>query len=68
MESAGDWGTADQKRQTVQESWKLPRLEFIGELYFKHFKKGLPENVRSIEQMVHDFNRKQAERRTQKQA
>jgi fructose-1,6-bisphosphatase len=43
---------------TKQESWKLPLPDFIEELYFKHFKKNQPDNVRSIEQMVSDYNRK----------
>ena len=53
---------------TKQEPWKLPLPEFIEELYYKHFKKNRPENVRSIEQMVHDSDRKKAERRARKQA
>ena len=48
---------------TKQEPWKLPLPEFIEELYFKHFKKNQPDNVRSIEQMVKDYNRKKEERR-----
>jgi len=53
---------------TKQEPWKSSLPEFIEELYFKHFKKSRPENVRSIEQMVRDSNRKKAERRARKQA
>jgi len=53
---------------TKQEPWKLPLPEYIEELYFKHFKKHRPENVRSIEQIVRDTNRKKAERKAQKQA
>ncbi len=45
-----------------QEPWKLPLPEFIEELYSKHFKKSRPKNVRSIEQIVSDSNRKKAER------
>jgi len=51
---------------TKQESWKLSLPEFIAELYFKHFKKRLPDNVRSIEQMVNDYNRKEEERRARR--
>ena len=40
---------------TKQEPWKLPLPDFIEELYFKHFKKNQPDNVRSIEQMVKDY-------------
>ncbi len=43
---------------TKQEPWKLSLPDFIEELYFKHFKKNQPDNVRSIEQMVKDYNRK----------
>jgi len=43
---------------TKQEPWKLPLPDFIEELYFKHFKKNQPDNVRSIEQMIKDYNRK----------
>ena len=49
-----------------QELWKLPLPDFIEELYFKHFKKNQPDNVRSIEQMVSEYNRKKEERRVQK--
>jgi len=52
---------------TKQEPWKAPLPEFIEELYFKHFKKSRPENVRSIERIVSDSNRKKAERRARKQ-
>ena len=52
---------------TRQEPWKLPLPEFIEQLYFKHFGRNRPENVRSIEQIVRDANRKKAERRARKQ-
>ena len=48
---------------TKQEPWKLPLPDFIEELYFKHFKKNQPDNVRSIEQMVKNYNKKKEERR-----
>ena len=48
---------------TKQEPWKLPLSDFIEELYSKHFKKNQPDNVRSIEQMVKDYNKKKEERR-----
>jgi len=51
---------------TKQEPLKLSLPDFIGELYFKHFKKNQPDNVRSIEQMVRDYNKKKEERRAQK--
>ena len=46
---------------TKQQPWKLPLPEFIEEIYFKHFKKRVPDNVKSIEQMVKDKARKKAE-------
>ena len=51
---------------TKQEPWKLPLPDFIEELYYKHFKKNQPDNVRSIEQMVKDYNKKKEERRNQR--
>jgi hypothetical protein len=44
------------------------QASFIRELYVKHLKKRRPANVRSIEQMVCDSNRKIAERIARKQA
>ena len=49
-----------------QEPWKLPLPDFIEELYLKHFKKNQPDNVRSIEQMVKDYNKKKEERRVRR--
>jgi hypothetical protein len=46
-----------------QEPWKLPLPEYIEELYFKHFKKSRPENVRSIEQMARDYRKKKQTRK-----
>jgi hypothetical protein len=46
-----------------QEPWKLPLPQYIEELCFKRFKREQPDNVRSIEQMVADRARKQAERK-----
>jgi len=51
---------------TKQEPWKLLLPELIEELYFKHFKKRRPENVRSIEQMVKDSTRKKEQRRARR--
>jgi len=48
---------------TKQEPWKLPLPEYIEELYFKHFKKNRPDNLRSIEQMVKGYRRKKRERK-----
>ena len=49
-----------------QVSWKLPLPQFIEEIYFKHFKKRAPENVRSIEQIVKDKNKKNIERKAKR--
>jgi fructose-1,6-bisphosphatase len=48
---------------TKQEPWELPLPEYIEELYFKHFKKNRPDNVRSIERMVKDYHKKKRERK-----
>ena len=44
-----------------QERWKLPLPEYIEELYFKRFGKECPDEVKSIEQLVKDQNRKKEE-------
>ena len=49
-----------------QEPWKVPLPQYIEELYLKRFKKERPDNVRSIEQMMADRARKQAERKERK--
>ena len=51
-----------------QEPWKIPLPEYIEELYFKHYKKECPDNVRSIEQMVKDEAKKKAKRKEEKAA
>ena len=51
----------------AQEPRKAPLPVFIEELYFKRFGKRRPDNVRSLEQMVKDKRRKQAERKARKQ-
>ena len=55
------------KANHKQEPWKIPLPAFIEHLYFKRFGKTRPDNVRSIEQMVQDKKRKQAERKARKQ-
>ncbi len=52
---------------TKQQQWKLPLPEFIEEIYFKHFKRRAPNNVRTIEQMVKDRARKKAESKVRKE-
>lgn len=49
-----------------QEPWKVPLPQYIEELYLKRFKKEQPDTVRSIEQMMADRARKQAERKERK--
>lgn len=49
-----------------QEPWKMPLAQFIEYLYFNRFGKRRPDNVRSIEQIVQDKKRKQAERKARK--
>ena len=46
-----------------QQSWKTPLPEYIEEIYFKHFKKIIPDKVRSIEQMVKDKAKKKLKKK-----
>ena len=55
-----------QKANHHQEPWKAPLPEFIEQLYLKRFGKTRPDHVRSIEQIVQDKKRKQAERKARK--
>jgi hypothetical protein len=48
-----------------QEPWRVLLPELIEELYFKHFKKSRPANIRSIEQMVSAVKRKKGKSRAQ---
>ena len=57
-----------QKANHKQEKWKAPLPVFIEELYLKRFGKTRPDQVRSIEQMVSEKKRKQAERKARKDA
>ena len=52
---------------TKQQPWKLPLPEFIEEIYFKHFKKHQPDNVRPIEQMEKEKALNKAERKARKE-
>lgn len=49
-----------------QEPWKLPLPEYIEELYFKHFGKRAPDQVRSIEDRLKQEQRKKQERKARK--
>ena len=55
-----------QKANHRQETWKAPLPEFIEQLYFTRFGKKRPDHVRSVEQIVRDKKRKQAERKARR--
>jgi len=41
-----------------QEPWKAPLIEFIQDIYLKHFKKAEPDNIRSLKLILQDDIRK----------
>jgi len=49
-----------------QEPWKAPLPEFIEEIYFKHFKKIHPDNIRSLKQILEDEKKKKEEKKRKK--
>jgi hypothetical protein len=49
-----------------QQPWKEPLPDYIETLYYKHFKRNKPEQVRSIERIVKDRNKKKQERKLRK--
>lgn len=49
-----------------QEPWKMPLKNFIEHLYFKHFGKGRPDPVLSIEEKIRRDEEKKARRRQEK--
>jgi hypothetical protein len=49
-----------------QEPWKAPLPEFIEKIYFKRFRKTQPDNVRSIETVIKDREKKKLLRREEK--
>ncbi len=51
-----------------QEKWKLPLPEYIEDLYYKRFKKRLPDDVRSIERIEAEKRRRKEQRKLLKQA
>jgi hypothetical protein len=51
-----------------QQPWKEPLPDYIETLYYKHFKRNKPEQVRSIERIVKDRNKKKQERKLRKQS
>ena len=46
-----------------QEPWKAPLPQFIEELYFKRFSRGLPERVISLEDRARELAEKKRQRR-----
>jgi len=50
-----------------QEPWKAPLPVFIENIYFKRFGKNMPDNIKSIEQLVKDRKKAKAQRRIEKQ-
>ncbi|MCF6318954.1 MAG: hypothetical protein L3J83_06710 [Proteobacteria bacterium] len=53
----------DNLQPTKQQTWKLSLSEFIEDIYFKHFKKSTPDNVKSIEQAIKDRAMKKSEKK-----
>jgi len=50
-----------------QQPWKAPLPDFIEGIYFKHFGKRKPDQIRSVEQVFKAQEKKKAERRARKQ-
>jgi len=51
-----------------QQPWKEPLPDYIETLYYKRFKRNKPEQVRSIERIVKDKNKKKQEKKLRKQS
>ncbi len=51
-----------------QEPWKEPLPDFIETIYYKRFKRHKPEQVKSIERIVKDRNKKKQEKKLQKES
>ena len=49
-----------------QSPWKAPLPVFLEDLYFKRFHKFRPENIRTIEQIYQDDQRKREEKKERK--
>jgi transcriptional regulator with XRE-family HTH domain len=45
-----------------QQPWKAPLKEFVEDIYLKQFKKAEPDNIRSIEQIISDKQKKKEEK------
>lgn len=50
-----------------QEPWKAPLPEFIEQIYFKRFKKTVPDKVLSLEEYAQELARKKEAKRQRKQ-
>lgn len=51
-----------------QEPWKEPLPDFIETIYYKRFKRHKPEQVKSIERIVKDRNKKKQEKKLRKES
>jgi len=51
-----------------QEPWKEPLPDYIETLYYKRFKRYKPEQIKSIERIIKDRNKKKKEKRLRKEA
>ena len=52
---------------TKQQSWKLPLSEYIEKIYFKRFKKEVPEFISSIEERIKDKAIRKVKRKSYKE-
>ncbi len=51
-----------------QEKWKLPLPEYIEHLYFKKFKKHLPDDIRSLERIESEKRKRKGQKKLEKKA
>lgn len=49
-----------------QEPWKAPLPQFIEEIYFKRFKKGAPEVVKPLKQILQELETKKQQKKKEK--
>jgi hypothetical protein len=50
-----------------QETWKAPLSQFIEEIYFKRFKKEMPDEVKPLEQIIKEHKMKDEKAKKEKQ-
>lgn len=50
-----------------QETWKAPLPQFIEEIYFKRFKKEMPDEVKPLEQIIKERKIKDEKAKKEKQ-